>query len=56
MLQDVTEGRTEELNLKHNLCYWMSNKPGIKDDYFYTKYNELPNLRIIKESQLQISV
>jgi hypothetical protein len=42
--------------VKHDLCYWMSNKPRITDDFFYTKYNELPNLPIIKESQLQIYV
>jgi hypothetical protein len=42
--------------VKHDLCYWMSNEPRITAHFFFTKYNELPNLLIIKESQLQIYV
>jgi hypothetical protein len=40
--------------VKHNLCYWMSNKPLITFDF--SNYNWLPNLPIIKESQIQIYV
>jgi hypothetical protein len=34
----------------------MSNEPRITTDFFFTNYNELPNLPIIKESQIQIYV
>jgi hypothetical protein len=40
--------------VKHNLCYWMSNKPRITFDF--SNYNRLPNLPIIKESQIRIYV
>jgi hypothetical protein len=42
------------LAAKNNLCYWMSNKSRIKSDF--PNYNRLPNLPIIKESQIQIYV
>jgi hypothetical protein len=33
----------------------MSNEPQVTD-FFFTKYNELTNLPVIKESQIQIYV
>jgi hypothetical protein len=44
------------LAVKHNLCYWMSNKPRITSDFYSKNYNRLPNLSIIKESQIHIYV
>jgi hypothetical protein len=41
------------LTVKHNLCYWMSNEPRIKT-IFFTKYNELPKLPVIKETVTDI--
>jgi hypothetical protein len=31
--QDATEGQ-KNLNVKHNLCYWMSNEPRITTDFY----------------------
>jgi hypothetical protein len=42
------------LAVKYNIWYWMSNKLCITSDFSY--YNRLPNLPIIKESQIQIYV
>jgi hypothetical protein len=35
------------LGVKHNLCYWISNKPCKTSDF--PKYNRLPNITIIEE-------
>jgi hypothetical protein len=42
------------LAVKHNLCYWISNKPRKTSDF--PNYNRLPNLTILDESQIQIYV